>query len=288
MKDLWRHAREKPTNPYSTSNQKKHSVMVSINATVIRGILLVIQPCAARSIVRLFTGTLLFLRGHVRSGVRDPLTQRGRAGPWNTRVDNIFRVYSEGGRGQFSRGGVALIAVVHREFASVPSSSLTPVHTATSSTRLLSSRSPPSHRSRPFSSVRGHSPPESLRSAPREARGSARCYTLGSNLRTAGATQTNARCARREGVRRIFVFAHSRANAHPSSCGGIFRREENCPLSCFIKMRAAFFSQDSLDIVLILIGTSLLLIIILLGLNDILHKTGSFVFDVALKISKKG
>lgn len=165
-------------------------------------------------------------------------SEEDRAAPWNTRVDNIFRVYSKRGRGQFSRGGVALIAVVHRKFAFVPSSSLTPVLAATSSTRLLSSPFP-SSPSR--SSVRGHSPPESLRSAPREARGSARCYTLGSNLRTAGATQTNARCARREGVRRIFVFAHSRANAHPSSCGGIFRREEDCPPSCSTGTRAAFF-----------------------------------------------
>lgn len=31
---------------------------------------------SARPIVRLFTGTLLFLRGRVRSGVGDPLTQR--------------------------------------------------------------------------------------------------------------------------------------------------------------------------------------------------------------------
>lgn len=196
----------------------------------------------SRSCGSSLAGTLFYLRGHVRSGVRDPLTQRGRAASWNTRVDNIFRVYSAGGRGQFSRGGVALIAVVHRGFASVPSSSLTPVHTAASSTRLLSSRSPPAV-SRPSTAFRGHSPPESLRSAPREARGSARCYTLGSNLRTAGATQTNARCARREGVRRIFVFAHSRANAHPSSCGGIFRREEDC----FARMRAALFSQKTLS-----------------------------------------
>lgn len=223
-------------------------MVVSINATVTRRSLLEMQHGVARSIVRLFAGTLLFLQGHVRSGVRDLLTQRGgRAAPWNTRVDNIFRVYSEGGRGQFSRGGVALIAVVHREFASVPSSSLTPVLAATSSTRLLFSRFPPA-RSHPSSSVRGHSPPESLRSAPREARGSTRCYTLGSNLRTAGATQTNARCARREGVRRIFVFAHSRANAHPSSCGGIFRREEDCPPSCTTGTRAAFFSRETLPI----------------------------------------
>lgn len=128
----------------------------------------------------------------------------------------------------------------------------------TSSTRLLTSRSPPAS----LTPVRGHSPLESLRSAPREARGSARCYTLGSNLRTAGATQTNARCARREGVRRIFVFAHSRANAHPSSCGGIFRREENCPLSRFTEGRL-LLAEYSPDRVLILIGISLLFVTIL-------------------------
>lgn len=75
------------------------------------------------------------------------------ATPWPSEEDAprrgtpVWIIYSgcipreEGG--QFSRGGVALIAVVHRKFAFVPSSSLTPVLTATSSTRLLSSRSPP-------------------------------------------------------------------------------------------------------------------------------------------------
>lgn len=53
----------------------------------------------------------------------------------------------------------------------------------------------------------------------REMRGciSPRRCSLRSNLRAAGATRTNARCARREGIRTIFVSAHSRANAHPSS-----------------------------------------------------------------------
>lgn len=226
-------------------------MVVSINATVTRESLLVMQHSAARSIVRLFMGTLLFLRGHVRSGVRDLLTQRGgRAAPWNTRVDNIFRVYSMGrgwGRGQFSRGGVALIAVVHREFASV-----TIFFTHSRPHRHFFH--PPAILSFPSGllppvlvTVRNHSPPESLRSAPRETRGSTRCYTLGSNLRTAGATQTNARCARREGVRRIFVFAHSRANAHPSSCGRIFRREEDCPPSCSTGTRGPPSSRKRLS-----------------------------------------
>jgi len=58
-----------------------------------------------------------------------PLDPARRTPRRNTRVDNIFRVYSR----QFSRGGVALIAVVHRGFASVPPSSLTPVFTSASS-----------------------------------------------------------------------------------------------------------------------------------------------------------
>lgn len=117
-----------------------------------------------------FAGTLLF---------PEAATSRPReldAARRNTRVDNIFRVYSR----QFSRGGVALIAVVHRGFASSLSLSRRAFV-------LLSDASCTARRS------------------PR------------SNLRAAGATRTNARCARREGIRRIFVSAHSRANAHPSS-----------------------------------------------------------------------
>jgi len=63
-----------------------------------------------------------------------PLDPARRTPRRNTRVDNIFRVYSR----QFSRGGVALIAVVHRGFASVPPSSLTPVFTSASSPSSLS------------------------------------------------------------------------------------------------------------------------------------------------------
>ena len=167
-------------------------------------------------------------------------SEKDAATPWNTRVDNIFRVYSVGrgrGRGAIFAGRccvdcgrssrVRLRTIFfthsrpHRHFFHPPA--ILPFPSGLLSPVLVS--------------VRNHSPPESLRSAPREARGSTRCYTLGSNLRTAGATQTNARCARREGVRRIFVFAHSRANAHPSSCGGIFRREEDCPPSCSIGTR---------------------------------------------------
>lgn len=119
-------------------------------------------------------GTLLFLQGHVRSGIRDPLTQRrtpyrvrARArAPENTRVDNIFRVYSR----QFSRGGVALIAVVHREFAFVPPSSL-----------LTTSTQP----GLPLSFSLSHSSSVLSRAAihrvfvPRhEKRAAVRCYTL--------------------------------------------------------------------------------------------------------------
>lgn len=164
-----------------------------------------------------------------------------------------------------------MIAVVHREFASVPSSSLTPVLTATSSTRLLSSRPPPASltpvliRPRPFSTRIS-----SFRAARSARQCALRCYTLGSNLRTAGATQTNARCARREGVRRIFVFAHSRANAHPSSCGGIFRREEDCPPSRSTGTRGRLLlAECSPDRVLIY--SSLLFVIILCKSDDILY-----------------
>lgn len=54
-----------------------------------------------------------------------PLDPEVDAACRNTRVDNIFRVYSR----QFSRGGVALIAVVHRGLASAfpPSSLLLPL-----------------------------------------------------------------------------------------------------------------------------------------------------------------
>lgn len=73
-----------------------------------------------------------------------------------------------------------------------------------------------------FSSPLSHPPPLPRLCPPppsREMRGciSPRCCSLRSNLRAAGATRTNARCARREGIRTIFVSAHSRANAHPSS-----------------------------------------------------------------------
>lgn len=61
-----------------------------------------------------FAGTLLF-PGAATSRPRELDAARR-----NTRVDNIFRVYSR----QFSRGGVALIAVVHRGFASSLSLSL--------------------------------------------------------------------------------------------------------------------------------------------------------------------
>lgn len=148
-----------------------------------------------------------------------PLDPEEDAAPWrNTRVDNIFRVYSR----QFSRGGVALIAVVHRGFASVPPSPSLPSSPLPPPPPLppLSSTSSSSFvrlRFRPFSPSVLTAAIRRLFVPRREKRAAVRCYTLGSNLRTAGATRTNARCARREGVRRIFVFAHSRANAHPSS-----------------------------------------------------------------------
>lgn len=120
-----------------------------------------------RPVVRLFTGTLFLLRG--RSGVRDPLTQRGgRAAPrpaGTPRVDNIFRVYSR----QFSRGGVALIAVVHRGFA--------PVHRPSSPLLLVSLPRPPPPARPSFlspsrvlvSAAISPGPGEPLRSAPRDA-----------------------------------------------------------------------------------------------------------------------
>lgn len=148
-------------------------------------------------------------------------------------MDNIFRVYSR----QFSRGGVALIAVVHRGFASVPLFSFFLLLPAQSPLSLLPFLLPSpfllriSSSSSFLASTTGFvsflffiffsyssflSRPLSARSFSRGA--AVHRYTRRSNLRTAGATRTNARCARREGIRRIFVFAHSRANAHPSSC----------------------------------------------------------------------
>ena len=132
-------------------------MVVSINATVTRGSLLVMQyivlhgqSCGSSQARFSSSGAM-----PVPECATSRPSEKDAATPWNTRVDNIFRVYSVGRgrrRGQFSRDGVALIAVVHREFASVPSSSLIPVIlTGTSSTRLLFSRFPPVS-SRPSSS----------------------------------------------------------------------------------------------------------------------------------------
>lgn len=161
-------------------------------------------------------------------------------------MDNIFRVYSR----QFSRGGVALIAVVHRGFASVPTFF---AHSRVLTTARffhppldLSFRSLPLLMLVPCPRAHGHSPAgiSSFRAA-RSARQCAPLYSLGSNLRTAGATRTNARCARREGARRIFVFAHSRANAHPSSRGGTFFDERKRERGAYRIVRAKLFHWNT-------------------------------------------
>ena len=130
-----------------------------------------------------------------------------------------------------------MIAVVHRGFASVPPLFLSPSSLSSFFLPFLPfslAALPflPSISSRPFLalprppllSVHHHLAHTVLflRSRSRHVRfHEVQRYTplhsRRSNLRTAGATRTNARCARREGIRRIFVFAHSRANAHPSS-----------------------------------------------------------------------
>lgn len=155
----------------------------------------------------------------------------------NTRVDNIFRVYSR----QFSRGGVALIAVVHRGFASVPPSSLTPVLAAASSTRLsfpLRSPSPVRARPRPFSA-------ENLFVPRREKRAAVRAATLSALI-----------CAQRE-RRELMHVAHagresvgslsSRTPAltriHHRAAESTDGRAEDCPPSRSTGTRAASSSR---------------------------------------------
>jgi len=207
----------------------------------------------ARSIVRLFTGTLLFLQDHVPE-CATPWPSKEDAPPRGTPVWIIYSGCVPREEGGNFRG--AVLRWLRSFIASSPPYHL--LHSLPSSPPFLPpacysavSLRPPLAHPHPFVAILH----QNLFVPRREKRGSTRCYTLGSNLRTAGATQTNARCARREGVRRIFVFAHSRANVHPSSCGEIFRRGLSAEL--FHRNEGHFlFTKDSSDRILILYRNS--------------------------------
>lgn len=176
----------------------------------------------------------------------------GYATPWPSEVDApppVWIIYSGCIPGNF-RGAVLRWL---RSFiaGSPPSTTRLPLSSSASTFARTSQLPLPLARPRPlrghFSGARGTS---SFRAA--------RCAALSALIcAQRERRETNARCARREGVRRIFVFAHSRANAHPSSGGGTLRRgwegerekerAEDCPPSCSTGTRAAFSSRKTPD-----------------------------------------